>query len=168
MTAIQDRTAEPLTAASATSRFARHYLEMVVAMASGMVVYGVLFRSPLDPTGYGSLLGAHPYLSEFLMLVAMSMPMVAFMLYRGHGWLQTAEMVVGMVVPSVAVICIVAISVVPFLTDSTLSVSSHVAMLMGMLLAMLYRRTEYAGSHAHHRMAQARAGSGASDRVHRD
>jgi hypothetical protein len=130
--------------------FARHYLEMVLAMAVGMVAYGVLFRSPLDPIGYGAVLSDHPYVSECLMLVAMSIPMVAFMQYRHHGWLRTAEMLFGMVLPAVAVICLFALVADPVLTDSALSVSSHAAMLLGMLLAMLYRHAEYAAPHRHH------------------
>lgn len=119
-------------------------------MAVGMAVYGILFRSALDPTGYRTVLQAHPYISECLMLIAMSIPMAAFMQYRNHGWRRTTEMVVGMVLPAVAVICLVAFAAVPAFTDSTLSLWSHAAMLLGMLAAMLYRRGEYAGLHLHH------------------
>lgn len=129
--------------------FARHYGEMVLAMAVGMAIYGVLLRSPLDPIGYSAVLHAHPYIDECLMLVAMSLPMIAFMWHRNHGWGRTSEMVFGMVLPSVVVICVAATAVVPALTGIALSLSSHVAMLFGMLLAMLYRRDEYAGVHAH-------------------
>jgi uncharacterized membrane protein YedE/YeeE len=147
-------THEPSARSAATAlsagRFGRHYVEMVLAMAVGMAVYGILFRSPLDPTGYRTVLQAHPYFSECLMLLAMSIPMAAFMQYRNHGWRRTTEMVVGMVLPAVAVICLVAFAAVPAFTDSTLSLWSHAAMLLGMLAAMLYRRGEYASPHLHH------------------
>ena len=150
MTLTHAPPARSATTAVSAGRFARHYLEMVLAMAVGMVAYGVLLRSPLDPTGYGAVLSAHPYVSECLMLVAMSIPMAAFMQYRNHGWRRTTEMLVGMVLPAVAVICLVAIAAVPAFTDSTLSLWSHAAMLIGMLVAMLYRRGEYAAPHLHH------------------
>lgn len=140
--------------AAGARRFLVHYLEMVLAMAVGMLVYGVLFVSPLDPIGLRAVLQAHPYVNEFLMLVAMSLPMVGFMAYRRHGLRLTAEMVAGMALPAVAVIGLTATTWVPLLTERTVSLASHVAMLLGMLVAMLYRRTEY--THAHHHHAHAK------------
>lgn len=133
-----------------TGRVIRHYLEMVLAMAVGMPVFGLLFVSPLDPFGYRATLQAHPYVRELVMLVAMSVPMVAFMAYRRHSWAQTIEMVAGMALPALAVIAFTASAAVPFLTVGTLTVFSHLAMLLGMLAAMLYRRAEYSGTHHHH------------------
>lgn len=130
-------------------RFARHYLEMVLAMFAGMVPYGILFVSPLDPVGQRELLRAHPYVSEILMLTAMSLPMAGYMLYRGHGMERTGEMVAGMAVPSLAVIWLTAAGAVPGLSVERLSLWSHVAMLLGMLGAMLFRWDEYAGEHHH-------------------
>lgn len=131
-------------------RFLRHYVEMVLAMAAGMVVFGVLFVSPLDPLGYRTTLQAHPYIRELLMLVAMTLPMVAFMVYRGHSTRLTLEMVAGMAVPTLAVIALAATTVLPLLTPVALSLYTHVAMLLGMLAAMLYRRSDYTHDHSAH------------------
>ncbi|MSQ31231.1 MAG: hypothetical protein EXR64_04285 [Dehalococcoidia bacterium] len=140
-------TADP---ASDAWRFLRHYLEMVLAMAAGMPVFGVLFMSPLDPFGYRAVLGAYPYVRELVMLVTMSLPMVGFMVYRGHSLRRTMEMLAGMALPAVAVIGLTATAWVPFLTAGTLFVFSHVAMLAGMFAAMLYRRAEYGQGHHPH------------------
>ena len=145
---IQQQTGTTFTSASGR-RFIRHYVEMVLAMAVGMPVYGMLFVSPLDPLGYRAVLEPQPYVRELLMLVAMSLPMVAFMAYRRHSPRLTAEMVAGMAVPTVAVVGLAAASWVPFLTPGTLSLFSHAAMLLGMLVAMLYRRAEYSHAHDH-------------------
>lgn len=134
----------------AASAFARHYLEMVAAMALGMVAFGILFVSPLDPLGAREALRAHIYIREVLMLIAMSLPMVAFMLYRGHTAQRTIEMVAGMALPALAVIGLTAAGTVPALNEASLTIWSHVAMLLGMLAAMLYRRSEYATSHDAH------------------
>ena len=136
--------------AAGTKRFLRHYLEMVLSMAVGMAVYGVLFVSPLDPIGIRAVLQARPYVNELLMLAAMSLPMIGFMAYRRHGLRLTAEMVAGMVLPATAVIGLTATGRVPFLSEGTLSLASHVAMLLGMLVAMLSRRVEYTHDHHHH------------------
>lgn len=133
-----------------TGRFARHYLEMVVAMFVGMPIFGILFHSPLDPLGLRETMFQRPFLSESLMLVTMSIPMAAYMTYRGHRGLRTAEMVAGMVIPSLVVIGLTAAAAVPFLTIASLSLWSHLAMLVGMLVAMLLRRDEYSMDHSQH------------------
>lgn len=144
-----------------TARFVRHYAEMVVAMFVGMPIYGILFHSPLDPFGLRESLFGRPYLSETLMLVAMSIPMAAYMVWRGHRTERTAEMVAGMALPALAVIALTAAEVVPLFSLAALSLWSHLAMLLGMLVAMLLRRDEYSMDHSQHQMhaaASAHAG----------
>ncbi len=136
--------------ASGARAFLRHYVEMVLAMAVGMPIFGVLFVSPLDPFGYRATLQARPYVRELLMLVAMAIPMVGFMAYRRHSWAQTIEMVAGMALPALAVIGLTAGAAVPLFSVDTLTLFSHLAMLLGMVAAMLYRRAEYSGTHHHH------------------
>lgn len=147
---IQAQESPPEQPATATRAFLRHYAEMVLAMAVGMPIFGVLFVSPLDPLGYRATLQAHPYMRELLMLVAMTIPMVGFMAYRRHPWPRTIEMVAGMALPALAVIGLTASSLIPIFTVGTLIIFSHLAMLLGMLAAMLYRRAEYSGTHHHH------------------
>lgn len=142
-----------------TARFVRHYVEMVVAMFVGMPIFGILFRSPLDPLGLRETMFDRPYLSETLMLVAMSIPMAAYMVWRGHRTERTAEMVAGMALPALAVIALTSAEAVPLFSVATLFIWSHLAMLLGMLVAMLLRRDEYAMDHSQHQMhAEAHAG----------
>lgn len=136
--------------AASVGAFARHYVEMVVAMGLGMMAFGILFVSPLDPLGLREALWARPIARELGMLVAMSLPMAAWMLFRGHSAECTIEMVVGMAVPSLVVIGLADAAVVPGLGTGNLSLWSHVAMLLGMLGAMLVRRDEYARPHHEH------------------
>jgi hypothetical protein len=46
-----------------------------------------------------------------VMTVSMTVPMVAWMRYRGHGWVRSGEMVGAMVVPALALIvpCVVGV-----------------------------------------------------------
>src|SRR6266542_642040 len=127
--------------------FIRHYLEMVLAMAAGMVAYGLLFRRGLAWTGYAD---------EAIMAAFMTVPMVAWMRYRGHGWGQAAEMAGAMLLPT-AVIVVVAVELLG-VTGRPLGMSSHAAMLLGMLALMVVRRADYAhGTHDTYHMP---AGSG--------
>ena len=128
-------------------RFARHYVEMVVVMFAGMVVLGA-------PAGW--LFGAigtswsrlSPALMVFAMAVTMTVPMVAWMRFRGHAWRPTNEMAASMFIPAFVAMALVWTGVASGM--STLMIFEHAAMLGGMLVAMLLRRDEYAGAgHVH-------------------
>jgi hypothetical protein len=122
--------------------FLRHYGEMVVAMFLGMAVLGFPVDWVMDRLGADS--------NEFMFLemaTTMTVPMVAWMLYRGHGWRANAEMSASMFVPTFAVIGLLSAQL---LTDlGVLMVIEHVAMLLAMAGAMLLRPAEYLHHHGH-------------------
>ncbi len=125
-----------------TKHFARHYVEMVVAMFAGMAVLGLPAGWAMDAMGATS--------DEFMFLgmaTTMTVPMVGWMLYRGHGWRANAEMSASMFIPAFAVIGLLSADL---LTDvGVLMVLEHVAMLLGMAGVMLLRPAEYLHSHTH-------------------
>jgi hypothetical protein len=127
-------------------RFARHLLEMVVAMMAGMAVLGVAIWALGEPPGYSNLLVEYG-----LMGASMAAPMVAWMRYRGHSWSDGLEMTVAMLVPMLALVVPVELGVaryVPGLSEHSLMMLSHVAMIAGMVVLMIYRFDRYAhGAH---------------------
>jgi hypothetical protein len=142
---------QPQTTHSAR-RFARHYAEMVVVMFLGMFA----LSKPADWlfTALGtSTSSQHPAMMLLSMGITMTLPMVAWMRYRGHGWRATNEMAASMLIPTFAAMALVATDVT---TAGSVMVLEHVAMLAGMLVAMLLRRDEYSGAgHAHGAAQQA-------------
>jgi hypothetical protein len=134
-------TAQTVGRARPVRTFARHYLEMVVAMFAGMFVLGGAALVVLE------LVGAD--LSDSLSLlgmgVTMTVPMVAWMRYRGHGWAPTREMGAAMIVPSVAAVGLLWADLVADV--DTLMVVEHVAMFALMFVVMLLRLDEYTRSH---------------------
>jgi hypothetical protein len=81
------------------------------------------------------------------MATTMTVPMVGWMAYRGHGRRANAEMSASMFVPTFAVIGLLWAGLV---TDiGVLYLIEHVTMLAGMLGAMLLRPAEYTHAHAH-------------------
>jgi hypothetical protein len=135
---------------ASTRHFVRHYVEMVIAMFAGM---GVL----LPPLGaalraFGTSLHDTDVLMITAMAVTMTVPMVAWMRYRGHGWLPCAEMSAAMFIPTLGVLGLLWSGLVGDL--GMLLLIEHVVMLPSMLVAMLLRRDEYAG--AVHRHGEAR------------
>ncbi len=123
--------------------FIRHYVEMVLAMFIGMAVLGL----PLYAfgTGWHELAIDAPALGFLGMATSMTVPMVGWMLYRGHGWRANAEMSAAMFVPTLGVIALVWTDMV---TDTgVLMTIEHVAMFVGMAGVMLARPAEYIHSH---------------------
>lgn len=128
-------------------RFTRHLLEMVVAMAVGMAVLGVAIGALGEPPGYSaSLLVQYGFMGA-----SMSAPMVGWMRYRGHSWTDGLEMILAMLVPMFALVVPVELGVARYvagLSEESLMLLSHVAMIWGMAALMLYRFDRYA--HRHH------------------
>jgi hypothetical protein len=130
--------------------FTRHLLEMVVAMMAGMAVLGVALVMLGEPSGY-----ANPLVEYGVMGAFMSAPMVAWMRYRGHSWSDGGEMTAAMLVPMFALVLLVEFGVaryVPGLSEQSLQMLSHVAMIAGMAVLMIYRWDRYAHGTHHHRV----------------
>lgn len=123
--------------------FVRHYVEMVVVMFAGMGVLGGLTRLGLAVTG-GSLDDVSGGLHITLMGLWMTIPMVAWMAYRGHTRAQNAEMAGSMLVPSMLAAGLTWTGVLD--TGAGLALQ-HVVMLPAMLGVMLRRYDEYAHVH---------------------
>ena len=126
-------------------RFTRHLLEMVAAMVAGMALLGAAIWALGEPPGYANLLVEYG-----LMGASMAAPMVAWMRYRGHSWRDGGEMTAAMVVPMLALALPVELGLaVPGLSEGSLMVLSHVAMIGGMVALMLYRFDCYAHGTPH-------------------
>ena len=125
----------------AKRRFIRHYVEMVVVMFAGMALLWAPATLVVNTDGDAAMLAT--------MAATMTAPMVAWMRWRGHDWQPTLEMAASMVIPTLAMLALLAADLV---TDAGVLLGvEHVAMLGGMLVAMLARRDEY--SHHHHTVA---------------
>jgi hypothetical protein len=136
---------------SSTRHFVRHYAEMLAAMFLGMAVLGMPAVMALDAAGVSSaeLRSDLPALLLFGMGVTMTVPMVAWMRYRGHGWAASNEMAASMLIPTAGVIALLGSGAVQDV--GALLMLEHVVMLPAMLVAMLLRRDEYSGGHEHAR-----------------
>jgi hypothetical protein len=74
------------------------------------------------------------------MASSMSVPMVAWMRRRGHGWRSSAEMSAAMVVPAVALIVCYRLHAV---SAGSVCPLACAAMVPAMIVAMLYRLDDY-------------------------
>jgi hypothetical protein len=134
--------------------FTRHYIEMIVAMVLGMVVLGLPAEWALRAAGSSShrLMTDAPAIAFLGMATMMTVPMLGWMRYRGHGRRANAEMAASMFLPSLGAIVLLATDA---LADAGAAmVLEHAVMLPAMLVAMLLRLDEYTGAHHHHGTAQ--------------
>jgi hypothetical protein len=125
-----------------TSRLvcARHFGEMVVAMFLGMGVLGGLAMLLFAAAG-GSLTDQSVGLRVMLMGACMTIPMVAWMAFRGHRAARTVEMAASMVVPSVLVAVVALAGTLE--AGAALGIQ-HGIMVRAMLGVMLWRFEAYA------------------------
>jgi flagellar biosynthetic protein FliP len=124
--------------------FARHYGEMVAVMFAGMFVLGGLTELGLAIAG-SSLEDLSGGLEIALMGLWMTVPMTAWMAYRGHTTAQNVEMAGSMIIPSVLAAVLTWTGAID--TAAGLAVQ-HAVMLPAMLAVMLARYDAYA--HVHH------------------
>jgi flagellar biosynthetic protein FliP len=129
-------------------RFLWHYAEMIVAMAAGMLVLGAARAGLFGLLGVELSSTAQPELAALLMAFDMSVGMVVWMRYRGHGWAGTMEMVAVMFAP---VVLLAPFTLAGLMSGHALMMVMHVAMLPLMLAVMLRRRAEYSHGHQAHR-----------------
>lgn len=125
-------------------RFVRHYLEMVAAMLIGMAVLGPLESLLLNPFGWAELRGQ----VEFRLLVMatnMTVAMVVWMRFRGHGWGANAEMAAAMYGSFVVLFPPLWLGLV---SPGGVMMLGHTLMFVAMAAVMLLRRAQYTGHHA--------------------
>ncbi len=133
-------------AVSATGKFLLHFLEMAMAMMVGMAIF-VPVKTILVGQGYVILLDRTSLDYQLWMNLFMVVPMVLWMRLRGCSWRDGAEMTAAMIVPPACVLllCGVGISnLLPWFTPNL----AGLAMFLGMLAIMLYRREMYIGGYS--------------------
>ena len=126
-------------------RFLRHFAEMLIAMFAGMVVLGGL--AALIFAAAGSSLSKAPGAFQVLLMgFNMTVPMVAWMSYRGHPRTHNTEMAASMIVPTLAA---AALAAAGGLSAGGALAVQHVVMVPAMLGVMLWRYDHYSEGHAH-------------------
>jgi hypothetical protein len=124
--------------------FARHFGEMVLVMFAGMGVLAGLAALAFAASD-SSLTDQSGGLRVTLMGLSMTLPMIAWMSYRGHSPARNAEMAASMIAPTAIA---AALAWAGTLDAATALGVQHVVMVPAMLGVMLWRYDEYSQSHA--------------------
>jgi hypothetical protein len=131
--------------------FFHHYVEMLVVMMLSMVLLGGLVTGIFAIFGHSSVLH-YTGLRAFVMATDMTVGMVIWMRFRGHGWAATLEMAGAMFLPYLLLVGPYAAGVI---SGDAFLFGMHVLMLPFMFLVMLRRYDEYAQKHGKHVAAHA-------------
>jgi deazaflavin-dependent oxidoreductase (nitroreductase family) len=128
-------------------RFTLHLVEMCMVMCAGAMALSVLFFGAAGLLGYSDLLETAPELSVMVIAVNLSVPMAAWMRFRGMAWRPTMEMsgstmVVGLMLIGAYWLDLVA-------KGRLVEIQTAVACPL-MLGVMLFRPRLYAGHHTDH------------------
>ena len=133
--------------ASQVGRFSWHFLEMLLAMMAGMPLLSLVRNLIPATSSVAAAFKSGTISYSITMTVFMTVPMVAWMIVRGHGRRHSLEMAFAMVAP-VAVTTVLRLlgadAYLPWLGNA-----SHLGMFLGMLIVMLYRRDHYTGKASH-------------------
>ncbi|GAA3221227.1 hypothetical protein [Actinocorallia longicatena] len=116
--------------------FARHYMEMVIAMAVGMLVLG----AAVGLVGGGFDADRRPEAASLTMVAEMSAGMLMWMRIRGHRWAGALEMCGAMAAPLLVLFPLLWLDVIG---AESMIMLEHLVMLPLMLVVMLRRRGEY-------------------------
>ncbi len=128
-------------------RFILHFLEMTAAMMVGMPILSMLRNLIPASSSYAAAFKSGTIPSELAMAIAMTVPMVAWMIVRGHGRRHSLEMGFAMFAPVAAIVVLRLLGADAYLP--WLRNASHPAMFLGMVIAMLPRRGHYMGKAGH-------------------
>jgi len=135
--------------------FLWHLGEMILAMMAGMVVgaavLALIFSTVLAATVRGmtpgEVLNQFPVLICLVVAIAMIVPMVAWMRFRGMQWRPVVEMAVAMAIPLVPIFGLLGLQIIPGARACGLYCA---VMIPAMVVAMLFRLDLYTGRLGHH------------------
>lgn len=130
--------------------FVRHLFEMCMAMCVGMVLLGPVYTWAAGLAGYGDPYFQLPELTALVLAFNMTVPMVAWMRFRGMDWRSNAEMSVAMGIEAVLIIAAYRLGFVTNFSvngTSNLFMLQHTLMMPAMLVPMLLRLEAYTGKH---------------------
>jgi energy-converting hydrogenase Eha subunit A len=147
MTTTTTRRAPPKTLLRKAGRFVLHYLEMCIACCVGGVTLGFAFFGGAALLGYPDLILKAPFFSTLVLAIILTVPMVAWMRFRHHGWRPSLEMGAATMGLGIVVIAAGALGLVPVsgMFEWVASLACPV-----MLVPMLLRVRLYAGGMDHH------------------
>ena len=132
--------------------FIWHLLEMCLAMCIGGIPLIILFFVAAAKIGYPDLLDRFPEVTVIVIGLILSLPMTAWMRFRGHEWRPTLEMASTTIVLGIVLVTLGWLGIL--LRSSLFEWMTRLACPV-MIIPMLFRLDVYTGHHTSHLQHQA-------------
>ena len=111
-------------------------------MVLGALVCYLLGRLIPASSSYAAVYHPGTYLYAAGDILLLTVPVLLWMIFRGHGWRHSLVMAIAMVAPVAAIITVGQLAVYDYLP--WLVIADYPAMCLGMVVYMLYRPHEHA------------------------
>lgn len=126
--------------------FVLHFVEMCAAMCIGLAVLDLVYVGIARIAGYTDPFTQVLALSTLVIAFNMTVPMVAWMRFRGMAWRPINEMAAAMVGEAVLLLGLYWIGMIP---AQNLFPLQHALMMPAMLIPMFFRLDLYTGRAGH-------------------
>jgi hypothetical protein len=127
-------------------RFLLNFLELQVPMVFGALVCYLLGLLITSSSSFATVYHPGTYLYAIADVLFLTVPVVAWMIFRHHGWRYSVETAVAMIAPVAAIMVLgqlAGLAAYDYLR--WLLIAGYPAMCLGMLIYMLYRRDHFTG-----------------------
>ena len=115
--------------------FIWHLFQMIIAMEIGMLLYHKIFVNQLAPISYKFVTIAYPLFDYWMMMIAMTLPMIGLMRYHKYDWRYCIGMTTAMLAP---VVLLTALLWAGLISMTALKFLGSITMYLGMVTYMLF------------------------------
>ena len=122
-------------------RFLLNLLELQISMSLGALVCYLVVRLISSSPSYAPSYHPGTFLFALGDIFFLTIPVVVWMIFRGHGWRHSLEIAVAMIAPVVLIIVLGQLAGFAYLL--WLLTAGYPAMSLGMLVYMLYRHDHF-------------------------
>jgi hypothetical protein len=123
--------------------FLLHFLELQIPMGFGALVCFLLIRLIPASSSFATIYYPGTYLFASGDILFLSIPVVMWMVLRGHEWQHSVEMGIAMIMPVAVIILLGWLSTVAYAYLLWLITAGYPTMCLGMFIYMLYRHNYF-------------------------
>jgi hypothetical protein len=123
-------------------RFLLHFLELQIAMSLGALICYLVVRLISGSSSFTRAYRPGTFLFATGDLFFLTVPVVAWMIFRGHGWRHSLKIVFAMILPVAVIMVLGQFTAYDYLT--WLLTAGYPAMSLGMIAYMLCHRGHFA------------------------
>jgi hypothetical protein len=142
MKTVESEHQNPTSGLSTQARgFLLHFLELQIAMGLGAFVCYLVVRLISGVGSFSTAYRPGTFLFAVGDVLFLTIPVLAWMIFRGHGWRHSLKVALVMISPVAVIMVLGQFTAYDYLT--WLLTAGYPAMSLGMLIYMLYRRDHF-------------------------